>query len=78
MLSVDLQVWGMVLFMALQLANTALLVWNQRQVDLVRSDVNGARVAAEDAAHQAGYVKGVIASTRPPLSFPPPPAAPFP
>jgi hypothetical protein len=48
------------------LGNTALLVWHSRQLVTVRRDVNGAKIAAVNAAQQAGYVRGVIDSTRPP------------
>jgi hypothetical protein len=48
------------------LGNTALLIWNHHRLSIVKHDVDGAKVAATDAAQKAGFVQGMIASTRPP------------
>lgn len=40
------------------LANTALLIWNHQRVTRVETQVNGARIAAVNAAQLAGQAQG--------------------
>jgi len=47
--------------------NTALLIWHSRTLEHVKKDVNGAKLAAVEAAQKAGFVQGIISTTRPPL-----------
>jgi hypothetical protein len=42
-------------------ANTALLVYQAVRLNQVHETVNGAKQAAVEAAHQSGYVAGLMA-----------------
>lgn len=48
------------------MVNTGLLIWHSRELQTVKSATNGAKAAAVEAATKAGYVQGIISTTRPP------------
>ena len=66
MVTLDMTALASILIPLLTLCNTVLLVWNRLQVAQVHEAVNGAKAAAEAAAHAAGVTEGIAAVTPPP------------